>query len=234
MLQFKNAIRSGPITCVPLLQYNSQQLISQYVDDTSFPLRAEEASVYNLVGILHNFGLDYGLEINWHKNVVYCCGQITPTRLGGELSLEVGCKWRSIKAIWHPFFGLHMKLKNVDIKFLTSHWSVMESNGTYNLEDILQLNIWWKMEHLGIYFGITIWIGLLYFVENVCITFVTFGSWYEWVFGLGGGTYEIIPFIDLLWFEGWVQGCLADLELNPLHMNGLVYIDSKRMSCPSR
>jgi hypothetical protein len=92
MLQLKIAIRIGPITCVSLLQYNSQQLISQYVDGTLFPLRAEEASVDNQTGILHNFGLDSGLEINWYKNVVYWCGRINPTGLGGEISMEVGSK----------------------------------------------------------------------------------------------------------------------------------------------
>ena len=70
----KNALRLGNLKGIVLPQSNSQQTISQYVDDTSFTVRAEEASADNLVGILHKFGIAYGLEINWHKSVAYWCG----------------------------------------------------------------------------------------------------------------------------------------------------------------
>ena len=44
------------ITDLP--QGDSQQIISQYVDDTSFTVEAEEVSV-------DKFGTTSGLEINW-------------------------------------------------------------------------------------------------------------------------------------------------------------------------
>lgn len=60
---------------ISLSQYNSQQIISQQVDDTSFIVRAKEFNVHNLVRILHNFGIASGLEINLHKSVAYRCGE---------------------------------------------------------------------------------------------------------------------------------------------------------------
>ena len=60
---------------ITLQQGNSQHVISQYVDDTSFTVKAEETNLDYLVGILHKFGTTSGLEINWHKNVVYWCIQ---------------------------------------------------------------------------------------------------------------------------------------------------------------
>lgn len=59
-----NALRLGSLKGIVLTQSNSQQIISQYVDDTSFMVRAEENSVDNLVGILHKLGIASGLEIN--------------------------------------------------------------------------------------------------------------------------------------------------------------------------
>jgi hypothetical protein len=40
----KNALRLGNLKGIVLPQSNSQQIISQYVDDTSFTVRAEETS----------------------------------------------------------------------------------------------------------------------------------------------------------------------------------------------
>jgi hypothetical protein len=63
------------------------------------------------------------------------------------------------------------------VQSLASHYLVMEGDGTngsffFPLEDILQLNIWWKMEYRALYFGITMdrdfityWKGLRYFCD---------------------------------------------------------------------
>jgi hypothetical protein len=64
---------AGNVKGITLPQDNSQQIISQYIDDTSFTVKAEETSVDHIVGILHKFGNASGLEINWHKNVAYSC-----------------------------------------------------------------------------------------------------------------------------------------------------------------
>lgn len=56
---------------------NFKQIISHYVDDVSFTMRVEEASLDNLNAILPNFGFASILEINWHKNMPYWCGQGT-------------------------------------------------------------------------------------------------------------------------------------------------------------
>ena len=53
----------------------SQQIISQYADDTSFTVKAEEANVDYLVEILHKFDITFGLEINWQKSMAYWCGR---------------------------------------------------------------------------------------------------------------------------------------------------------------
>ena len=70
----KNAMRIGLINGRALPQCNSQQSISQYVDNPYFSVRAEEASVDNLVANFQGFGPPSGLHINWHKKRVYWCG----------------------------------------------------------------------------------------------------------------------------------------------------------------
>jgi hypothetical protein len=57
-----------------LPQCLTQQIISQYAHDTSFTMRVEEASMDNLVVIIKSFRFAYGVEINWHKSMVYWCG----------------------------------------------------------------------------------------------------------------------------------------------------------------
>lgn len=71
----KNAMRIGLVISILLPQSTSQQIICQYVDDTSFSARAEDSNVDNLIKILHNFEFDLGLEMNWHKSVAYWCGR---------------------------------------------------------------------------------------------------------------------------------------------------------------
>lgn len=65
----ENAIKTGLIKGIFFAQCNSQQIIIQYVDNTSFTMRGDKTSVGNVVKILHNFGIASGLEINWHKSV---------------------------------------------------------------------------------------------------------------------------------------------------------------------
>lgn len=75
----KNTVRIWHIEGVSFYQRNIQQIISQYIDNTLFTVRTKETSVDNLVRILHKFGIAFGLEVNWHKNVAYWCGRGTPT-----------------------------------------------------------------------------------------------------------------------------------------------------------
>ena len=60
---------------INLLQGVSQQIISQYANNTSFTVKVEEASVDYLVGILHKFGTPPDLKSIGKKNVAYWCGQ---------------------------------------------------------------------------------------------------------------------------------------------------------------
>lgn len=63
-IAIKNVVRIGSIKGISLPQCHFQQIINQYAYDTSLTVRAEEASVENLVGILHNFIDVSRLEIN--------------------------------------------------------------------------------------------------------------------------------------------------------------------------
>lgn len=63
----KNVVRTSLIKGDFLPRCNSQQIISQYDDNTSFTMRVENVSV-------NNIGIASGLEINWHNNVAYWCG----------------------------------------------------------------------------------------------------------------------------------------------------------------
>ena len=47
---------------ITLPQDNSQHIISQYIDDTSFTVKAKETSVGHLVGILHKFNMPHDLK----------------------------------------------------------------------------------------------------------------------------------------------------------------------------
>lgn len=54
----------------------------------------------NLVGVLWKFGLASSLEINQHKNVAYwlLVQMQSSTGLGGEISIEMGCHQRFVRA----------------------------------------------------------------------------------------------------------------------------------------
>ena len=69
----KNVVRIGLIKGISLPRCLTQQIINQYVDDTSFTMRVEEASVDNLVGVHWEFGFAYGLDMNWYQSVAYQC-----------------------------------------------------------------------------------------------------------------------------------------------------------------
>lgn len=107
MRPFKHAGRIGHLKGIAIPHCNSQQIISQYVDDTSFIVKAHESSVGTLVGILHKFGLVYDLEMNWHKKCGMLVRPMNPTKLSGEISVDVGCKWRFVKILGTPF-GLYL------------------------------------------------------------------------------------------------------------------------------
>ena len=65
----KNVVRIGLIKVISLLQFCSQRIISQYMDNTSLTVREEENTMDNLLEILHNFGIAFGLKIN--KSIAY-------------------------------------------------------------------------------------------------------------------------------------------------------------------
>lgn len=97
-------------TSMALPQCNSQQIISQYVDDTSFTAKVEETSVDNLVGIMHKFGIAFGLDINWHKSVAYFCGRGRPPRWVGKYQWKWVANGDLSKLFAMPF-GLNSNYK---------------------------------------------------------------------------------------------------------------------------
>lgn len=113
----KHAMGIGNLGGITLQQGNSQQIISQYVDDTSFTVKAEETSVGYLIGILHKFGTTFGLEINWHKSVAHWCGRGRPPGCVGKY------QWKWVAAIdlsklLGTLFGLQLELQDVDQFFV--------------------------------------------------------------------------------------------------------------------
>lgn len=60
----KYAMRTSHINGIALPQGNSQQLISQYVEDMPFIVRANESGVDTLVGVLCKFRAAFDLESN--------------------------------------------------------------------------------------------------------------------------------------------------------------------------
>lgn len=81
-------------------------------------MRADETYVDNIVGILHNFGLAYGLEINWHKSIAYWYGQGTPPQWVEKYYWKWAANRNMSKLLGTPF-GLHLELQSVD-KFMVN------------------------------------------------------------------------------------------------------------------
>ena len=105
-------MRIGNLKGITQPQCNSQHIISQYADDTSFTVKAEETSVDNLVGILHKFGIAFGLEIKWHKSVAYWCGQGRPLRCVGKYQWKWAANRDLSKLLGTPF-GLQLELQDI-------------------------------------------------------------------------------------------------------------------------
>ncbi len=59
--------RSRDIKCILLPRGLKQQLISYYVDNTTFIIRGKEKNTHNMVNLLEVFLSISGLELNWDK-----------------------------------------------------------------------------------------------------------------------------------------------------------------------
>jgi hypothetical protein len=59
--------RSRDVKCILLPRGLKQQLISYYVDNTTFIIRGEEKIIHNMVNLLEVFLSISGLELNWDK-----------------------------------------------------------------------------------------------------------------------------------------------------------------------
>jgi len=108
-----NALGIGNIKGVILPQCNSQEIITQYVDDMSFMIKTEENSVDNLVGILHKFGIASRLEINWHNNVANWCGRERPPRWVKKYQWKWAATGDLPRLLSTPF-GLQLEVHDVD------------------------------------------------------------------------------------------------------------------------
>ena len=83
----------------------------------------------------------------------------------------------------HPFCGCFLLISPSKlVKSLASHCLVAEGDGMDGyflplliLYDILQLNLWWRMEYQVTYF-VSPWIGVVFFTRMVCNTAEIFGT----------------------------------------------------------
>ena len=81
------------------------------MDNTSLTVREEENTMDNLLEILHNFGIAFGLKIN--KSIAYWCGQ--ETSLGWVEQYQ--WKWATsgdLSKLFGTPFGLQLELQDVD------------------------------------------------------------------------------------------------------------------------
>jgi hypothetical protein len=90
-IEVKHAIKIGNLRSNTLLQGNSQQLISQYVDDTSFTVKAEETNIDYFVGIPYKCGV-----LVWLRTTI---------ETGGKIPMKMGHYWRFIKTSKHTFWS---------------------------------------------------------------------------------------------------------------------------------
>lgn len=154
----KNAIRMDILKVLPLPLCNTQQIISEYANNTSFTTRAKEVSVYNLIRILRNFGIAFGLKINWHYSIAHWCSQGTPPGQVQKYQRKWAATRDSSKLLGTPF-GLHLELQNVyqifidRIKAKLKYWSSthLSLRGRPFIVNHMLMSFLW-------YF-ITVWVG---------------------------------------------------------------------------
>lgn len=109
----KDDVRRGLIQGIFLLHCNTQEIIIQYADNTPFTMKANNYSLDNLVGIMHKFGLAFGLMINWTKSVAYWCDRGIPPRWVRKHQWKWALPSDLFKLLGTPF-GLQLDLKNID------------------------------------------------------------------------------------------------------------------------
>jgi len=63
--------RQGRIHRIQLLDSDAQQLVSQYVDDTSILVISKEEDFRNIISLLQHFDSASRLIINWTKSIAY-------------------------------------------------------------------------------------------------------------------------------------------------------------------
>jgi hypothetical protein len=127
----------GRIRGIQLPLEGSQQVIAQYVDDTSFMLFGEERPVRNLIYTLDSFCLASGLVLNWLKS----CGYWKDKEGWGQLTWtdQLGVSWADgngmSKLLGAPF-GISLSTADVDdflLEKLTkklTHWRTSKINTT--------------------------------------------------------------------------------------------------------
>jgi hypothetical protein len=67
----KKEAQQGWIMDIRLPGLEEQQIIMQFVDDTSMTLAGEEAVATHTINTLHTFSIGSGLIINWDKSTSY-------------------------------------------------------------------------------------------------------------------------------------------------------------------
>jgi len=139
----KNAEQIRHIEGVSLPQCNAQQIISWYVDDKSFIVRAKHASVDNLVEIAPS------LEMNWQTSVAYRCRSIN-----GSGPLLVTCRSHQAHClvyIWNCRMLINLFDDKVKAKLKYSNSTNLSLVGkTFIVNRALMSSLW--------YF-IVVWVG---------------------------------------------------------------------------
>lgn len=72
--------RLGRIESIRLPVSNRRQIITQYVDDTSFTLEASREGMIWLTQLLDLFNITFGLKINHAKSIAFWMGGIKESR----------------------------------------------------------------------------------------------------------------------------------------------------------
>jgi hypothetical protein len=67
----KATMTIGAFQGIRLPNSEDQQLLLQFVDDTTFLLKGEELYLYNLMSLLQVFAQASYLHINWEKSMAY-------------------------------------------------------------------------------------------------------------------------------------------------------------------
>jgi hypothetical protein len=163
----KRASETGAIQGITLPDEVGNQVILQYVDDTSFNLVGTEQNLENAIILLDLFHLASGLLINWTKSIAYWLSNEPPP----DWLCNTRCQWaveRQLSKLLGTPFWIDLSIQDIDeflytkIRKNLTYWTTVHLSLARRVVIVVNMVLF-----SSLWFFITIWVGSLNIIRKI-------------------------------------------------------------------